>query len=66
MTCCMADLQFMGTLCTGLDRTAYPPGSWARLEARGELCADGARRFLTLRAIAASPIQPPRELLLKG
>lgn len=67
MTCCMADLQFMGVLCTGLDRAAYPPGSWLRLEARGEVAVDGlGRRYLTLHTLALEPIKPPREILLKG
>lgn len=66
MTCCMADLQFMSVACTGLDHRTFSPGSWLRMEARGEVCADGGRRFLTIRAIAMSPIQPPKELLLKG
>lgn len=67
MTCCMADLQFMGVACAGLDRAAHPVGSWVRLDALGDVVADGfGRRQLVLKALAAKSIRPPEEILLRG
>jgi len=67
MTCCMADLQFMGVVCAGVDRTAYPPGSWVRLKAKGETASDRyGRKYLVLRAAEVNTITPPESIILNA
>jgi G3E family GTPase len=64
MTCCLADLQFLGVACEG---EALPEGGWVRITGMGTLRRDqyGQKR-LALRVFEASPMQPPEELILKG
>ncbi|MBR1821782.1 MAG: hypothetical protein IJ769_09185 [Clostridia bacterium] len=67
MTCCMADLQFMGLPCAGIDGEAHPSGSWIRLTARAETTADRyGRPRLTLRALSADSVKPPESGILRG
>lgn len=62
MTCCMADIQFMGFPLTGGGAEG-----WVSLTARGAVAAgDYGVRRLTLEVLTLQPAKPPRELILKA
>ena len=63
MTCCMADIQFMGfPLPNGGNA-----GGWFRLNADGAVAADAyGQKRLTLRAAALTPSVPPERLILSA
>lgn len=63
MTCCMADIQFMGFPA----ETAGSPSGWIRLEASGAVARDCyGEKKLYLRECSILPAQPPSSLILKA
>ena len=62
MTCCPADLQFLGIPCDGLD---CPDNAWISVNGIGEMGADdfGQKRLL-LRAISFEIEKPPKQPIL--
>ena len=64
MTCCLADLQFLGVACEG---EALPENGWLRIKGVGALRKDqyGQRR-LALIVAEAAPMQPPEALIVRG
>ena len=64
MTCCMADLQFLGVACEG---AALPDQGWVEILGRGTL-SEGpyGREQLTLRVSECHPIDPPPQWILSG
>ena len=64
MTCCLADLQFLGVACEG---EAFPGHGWARIRGVGTIGKDqyGQRR-LVLRVAEARPMDQPKDLIIRG
>lgn len=65
MTCCMADLQFMGFEITEGD-PGFLNGGWVCLKALGMTgTAEFGRRVLKLKLISTEPAMPPEEWILQ-
>ena len=62
MTCCMADLQFMGF---PLECSTSLPGAWILLESSALIREDPYhRKYLCLQVLRADPAKPPQDLIL--
>ena len=66
MTCCMADLQFMGFELTG-ETAAALDGGWICFRAVAQTgTAEYGRRVLKLSPVCISPAKPPKETILSA
>ena len=67
MTCCMADLQFMGLPCLRPDGVPLRQRAWIELTARAALTSDPyGQKTLTLNPVTVTPAAPPENRILNG